>query len=194
MPARLRDGATVHLRPLAPGEVDVVEQVFTGMSARSRQQRYLVPMPRLPGGARRSLAATDSDRHVAWVALLDGRPVGLCRFVRTAHDRAEVAFEVVDAQQGRGIASTLVDAVAAVADAVGVRWLEASVAHGNHASVAVLAGLGLELRPDDGLLVGTGLLRLPAVPRVDRVAVLELAGQLVAGPTSRSTAAATSSS
>ena len=69
---RLRDGGSALLRPLVGGEVAVLETVFEGLSTRSRRQRFLVPMPRLPSGHRRALADVDGHRHVAWVALVDG--------------------------------------------------------------------------------------------------------------------------
>jgi RimJ/RimL family protein N-acetyltransferase len=188
---RLRDGGSVLLRPLVDGEVTVLETVFEGLSSRSRHQRFLVPMPRLPGGHRRVLAEVDGRRHVAWVALVDGVPVGICRYVVTAPDAAELAFEVVDAHQGRGIGSVLVDAVTTVAHARGIRWLEATVEPGNLASEAVLARVGVGLVLADGLLEGHGELRPAASSRVNRRAVLALADQLAS---SSSTAAATSSS
>lgn len=188
---RLRDGGSALLRPLVGGEVSVLEGVFEGLSRRSRHQRFLVPMPRLPGAARRALTDVDGHRHVAWVALVDGAPVGLCRVVRTSSDTAEVAFEVVDAAQGRGIGSALVDAVATVADAAGITWLEATVAPDNAASIAMLDRIGVRLHPEDGLLEGCGRLRLPEPARVDRRAVLALSRQSLS---SASTAAATSSS
>lgn len=189
---RLRDGGSVLLRPLAGGEVSVVETVFAGLSSQSRQRRFLVPMPRLPGAHRRSLADVDGDRHVAWVALVEGVPVGICRYVRTSHDAAELAFEVVDEHQGRGIGSALVDAVTTVARENGITWLEATVEPGNTASEALLARAGVRLVSVDGLLEGGGEPRpvrwsSPVNPR----AVLALAAQPAS---SSSTAAATSSS
>ncbi|WP_416956635.1 GNAT family N-acetyltransferase [Nocardioides sp. T5] len=188
---RLRDGGSLLLRPLVAGEVAVLETVFAGLSSRSRRQRFLVPMPRLPSGHRRALTDVDGDRHVAWVALVDGVPVGICRYVMTAPDAAELAFEVVDAQQGRGIASALVDAVTTVARARGITWMEATVESGNLASEAVLARVGIELFLSDGLLEGRGELRPASPPSVvNRRAVLDLAGQ---GASSSSMDAATSS-
>lgn len=189
---RLADGGSALLRPLADGEVSVVEAVFDGLSSQSRRRRFLVPMPRLPGGHRRTLADVDGDRHVAWVALVDGVPVGLCRYVRTAADAAELAFEVVDEHQGRGIGSALVDAITTVARDRGITWLEATVEPGNAASEALLARAGVRLVPADGLLEGGGTPRAvrwssPVNPR----AVLALAAQPAS---SSSTAAATSSS
>jgi RimJ/RimL family protein N-acetyltransferase len=189
---RLHDGGSALLRPLAGGEVSVVEAVFEGLSSQSRRRRFLVPMPRLPGGHRRTLADVDGDRHVAWVALVHGVPVGLCRYVRTTADSAELAFEVVDEHQGRGIGSALVDAVTTVARHRGITWLEATVEPGNAASEALLARAGVRLVAADGLLEGRGTPRAvrwssPVNPR----AVLALAAQPAS---SSSTAPATSSS
>lgn len=189
---RLPDGGPVLLRPLTGGEFTVLETVFEGLSSRSRQQRFLVPMPRLPGSHRRSLADVDGHRHVAWVALVDGEPVGICRYIRTTHDSAELAFEVADAHQGRGIGTALVDAVTTVAREHGIRYLEATVEPGNRASEALLARVGIRLRPVDGVLEGRGEPRVaPSGSPVNRRAVLALAGQPAS---SASTAAATSSS
>ena len=189
---RLRDGGSALLRPLVGGEVSVLETVFEGLSAQSRKRRFLVPMPRLPGTHRRTLADVDGDRHVAWVALVDGVPVGICRYVRITHDTAELAFEVVDAHQGRGIGSALVDAVTTVARDHGITWLEATVEPGNVASEALLARAGVRLLARDGLLEGGGRPRpAPWSSPVDPRAVRALTGQLAS---SASTAAATSSS
>ena len=179
--AQLTDGGWAALRPLRGGEIRLLEDVFEGLSPRSRQQRYLVPMTRLPGPTLRSLAHVDGHDHVAWVALVEGRPAGIARYLRTGHDTAEVAFEVVDAHQGRGIGSALVDAVTTVACASGIRWLEATVEPGNRASVALLGRLGIRLVHHDGLLEGRGRLRLLDRPKgVDRRAVLAVAAQVAA--------------
>ncbi|WP_426241631.1 GNAT family N-acetyltransferase [Nocardioides sp. LHG3406-4] len=170
--ARLPDGGAVVLRPLRPGETEALEAVFDGLSPRSRRQRYLTSMPRLPGYARRVLANVDARDHVAWLALVAGRPAGICRYVRTGRDTAELAFEVVDAEQGRGVGSVLVDAVTTVARASGVEWLEVVVEPDNAASVVLLTRLGIRLHLNDGLLEGRGRLRpLDPPSGVDRGAV-----------------------
>lgn len=177
----LADGDAALLRPLRSGEYDVLDDVFLGMSQRSRRQRFLVPMPRLPGASRRTLADVDGARHVAWVALVGGHPVGICRYVRTAPGTAEIAFEVVDDHQGRGIGSALLDAVATVAYANGITCLEASVDPDNAASIALLTRVGIELAPEDGVLVGRGPVHLMDPPRSSRLAVLHLAAAAAAG-------------
>jgi L-amino acid N-acyltransferase YncA len=176
MCARLADGSSIVLRPLRRGEARVLETVFAGLSSRSRTQRYLVSTPHLSSSTRRVLAEVDGRDHVAWLALVRGCPVGICRYVRTATDTAEVAFEVIDAEQGRGIGSVLLDAVTTVAYSNGIEWLEAVVKPDNAASAALLTRVGVTLSFDDGVLEGRGRLRLMERARVNRRAVLALAG------------------
>lgn len=172
----------------------MLQHVFAGMSDRSRRQRFLVPMPRLPGSHRRALADVDGKDRVAWVALDGDEPVGLARWSRTGLGRAEIAFEVADAHQRRGIGSALVDAVTTVAAHLGVHELEATVEPDNRASVRLLGRLGIRLRMVDGLLEGSGLLHLGEVPVVNRGAVLAVALMAQRAATTASSAAATSSS
>ncbi|HRK44966.1 MAG TPA: GNAT family N-acetyltransferase, partial [Nocardioides sp.] len=114
--AVLRDGGTVALRPLVMGEIAPQLAVLEAMSDGSRFQRFLTGMPaQLPSAARAALSAIDGRRHVAWLASIDGQPVGVARYVELEPGLAEVAFEDVDAHHGRGIGSVLLEAVATVA-------------------------------------------------------------------------------
>ena len=95
--------------------------------------------------------------------------------MRTGDGVAEVAFEVVDHQHGRGIGSVLLDAVATVASYHQITRMCATVHPSNAASLRLLRHVGLTLHLEDGLLVGDAGLVLPARSRVDRVRVLALA-------------------
>lgn len=174
VPAAVK-GGVVDLRPLRPGDTDTLDLVVGGLSAESRESRYLTPLPRLTEGMRRALADVDGCAHVAWTAYVEGLPVGMARYVRTAPRTAEVAFEVADAHQGRGIGAALLDAVTTVAALNGVRRVSASVLPGNQASLRLLRQVGLHLRPHAGLLEGESPLALMATPRVDRPAVAAVA-------------------
>lgn len=174
VPVAVRDGI-VHLRPVRPGDTATIELVFAGMSAESRASRYMVPVPHLPASMRRALTAVDGCRHVAWTAVVDGSPVGIARYVRSSPRTAEIAFEVVDAHQGRGIGAALLDAVTTVAALNGVRRIQASVLPDNHSSLRLLAELGLLMRPEGGILEGESALTLMPRPRVDRPAVAAVA-------------------
>jgi GNAT superfamily N-acetyltransferase len=173
--ARLRDGGEAVLRPLRAGEAAPLQAVFDGMSPSSRHDRYLTGLVRLTPSMLAGLTALDAHDHVAWLATVDGVPVGIARFVRTAPDTAEVALEVVDAHQGRGLGGVLLDTITTVAAFTGVERLEATVGPANHASRRLVAAVGVGLRPDGDALSGAGQLRLMDPPRVDRAAVLGVA-------------------
>ncbi|GAA2151758.1 hypothetical protein GCM10009844_34380 [Nocardioides koreensis] len=180
VPVRLPGGGTVALRPLRGGETEPLQAVFDGMSVDSRAQRYFTPMTRLPAGLVAALADVDGDHHVAWVAVLGGRPVGVGRYLLDDAGVAEVAFEVTDASRGAGIGTILLDAVTTVAAARGVRRVRASVLPENQPSRRLVARLGVHLTLADGLLEGDGPLRLLDPPRVHRHAVVALACRVAA--------------
>ena len=180
VPVRLPGGGTVELRPLRRGETEPLETVFDGMSLDSRAMRYFTPMTHLPAAMVAALADVDGDHHVAWVAVLGGRPVGVGRYLLDDAGVAEVAFEVVDASRGAGIGTILLDAVTTVAAARGVRRVRASVLPGNQPSRRMVARLGVHLAVVDGLLEGDGRLRLLDPPRVHRHAVVALACRVAA--------------
>lgn len=172
----LRDRGTAMLRPLGDGESGPLLEVFSGMSQESRAMRYLVAMPRLPGALRRTLSRHDARDRVVWVAYVDGRPAGIVRYTRLDDPTsAEIAFEVVDAQQGRGLGAVLIDTVTTVACLNGIRRLHATVLPENAPSRHLLARLGMTLTFEDGVLEGSAPLQLLEPARVDRAAVVRLA-------------------
>lgn len=172
--ARIR-GGVVAVRPLLAGEYDALGAVFDGMSRASRYSRYLTGLGGMPASMARALADVDGSRHVAWLASVDGEPVGIGRWFRTAPETAELAFEVVDRHHERGIGTVLVDVLTTVAAVSGIQRLEATVLPTNEPSLRLLARVGLAFRVEDGLLEGSGRLRLLASPRVDRPAVARIA-------------------
>src|SRR3954447_18168271 len=97
----LADGGTATLRPLRHGEAAPLLEVFAGMSELSRARRFLTGMARLPAVMLAALTDVDGCDHVAWVASVDGCPVGIGRYARTGPESVEIALEVVDAHQGR---------------------------------------------------------------------------------------------
>ena len=128
----------VRLRPLVEGETQVLEKVFAGMSATSRYFRYLAGISRLSGAMVDLLTAVDGMRHAAWVALAAGEPVGIGRYVSVPGSprTADIAVEVVDDHQRRGIGTALVEAVTITALDHGIVRLAATLDPDNHASRA----------------------------------------------------------
>lgn len=148
--------APVRVRPLTASDRDLIARVFDGLSPRSRLLRFLTPMPRLPRRMLDALAAVDGAQHAAWVATSGHEPVGVVRWVRDTRDpqRAEIAIEVVDAHQGRGIGRRLVGVAMAEAAERGIERLTFDIDESNAAATALVAAFGGHMRYEDGLLTG----------------------------------------
>jgi RimJ/RimL family protein N-acetyltransferase len=139
--------ATIAYRPLRAGERTPVLEVFAGLSERSRRLRFLGSKPRLLESDLAHLVNVGCGREA--VAAIDqetGRTVGIARFVRDeGAPEAEIAFEVVDEWQGRGLGKRLVAELGALAREQGILRFRALVAHGNTAALALVRSLGDEL-------------------------------------------------
>jgi RimJ/RimL family protein N-acetyltransferase len=157
----LRDGTCVSLRPLVPEDRALVEAAFERMSDRSRFLRFFSPVPRLPRRMLDQLMAVDQVRHVALAAIHDGECVGVVRYVVDRDDpsAADFAISVIDAYQGRGLGRALVEAIADVAAARGVRRLTLDIHPENRVMLALARSLGVRLAVVDGTM--SGALPLP---------------------------------
>ena len=143
MHTRYVDGLTI--RRLRNGDTGTVAALFERLGPRSREKRFCGAKPRLSDRELTALARVDHDHHVL-VGYVDGDslPAGIARLVRDG-DAAEVAFEVVDAYQGRGVGSTLARELAADARAAGIRQLVATVCGDNDRMVSLLKRIGQSL-------------------------------------------------
>lgn len=175
VPAEIQ-GTIAWLRPLGPDETEPLHAVFDGMSAESRYARYLQAVPALTPGMSRALTAVDGSEHVAWLATVDGRPAGIGRYFKVGPWTAEIAFEVADEFQGRGLGAVLLDTITTVAAASGIRELQAFVLASNHRSRLLLSRIGLRLVAQGaGVLEADGSFHLLEQPRVERPMVVHLA-------------------
>jgi len=97
----------IEIRPMRPGEEDVVRAVFDGLSDESRFLRFHVATPRLTGPALQQL--TSLQHGGAFVAMDNDLPVGVGRWARQHADRsrAEFSLAVSDSHQGKGLGSAL---------------------------------------------------------------------------------------
>lgn len=140
MHSRYVDGITI--RPLRNGDTETVAALFERLGDRSRERRFCGAKPRLSESELAHLARVDRNHHVL-VGYLDGdaEPVGMARLVRNGSS-AEIAFEVADAHQSRGVGSILASELAADARAAGITQLVATVCGDNARVVALLKRLG----------------------------------------------------
>jgi RimJ/RimL family protein N-acetyltransferase len=136
----------VSVERLDPGDRRSVLEVFEGLSDRSRRLRFHGPKPRLPEAEVEALADVGccGREAVSATDLVTGEVVGLARFVRDGGDpkTAEVAFEVVDSCQGRGVGARLLHELTSLARRDGVERFTAFVLPGNEGALALLRSVG----------------------------------------------------
>ncbi len=113
----------VHIRELGPSDGDVVDVVFAGLSPRSRYLRFQFLVAELSAATRHSLTALDGRTHVALGAFAEGHPIGIVRIIDLGNGRGELAVEVVDRWQGRGVGTRLLQAARDRAADMGYREL-----------------------------------------------------------------------
>jgi ribosomal protein S18 acetylase RimI-like enzyme len=133
-----KHGPELVVRPLRHGDTVTVQAVFERLGEASRRARFNGLKHRLGEQELRWLATVGPNHHVL-VAYVDGdtQPVAIARLVRSGAT-AEVAFEVADAYQGRGIGSVLTQELVSDACAAGVVEVTALVRSDNPAALAVL--------------------------------------------------------
>jgi hypothetical protein len=108
---QLRDGTPAEIR--AQRHDDEIEMLaaLEQTSAQSRQRRFFVPKRNFSDKERDYFMEIDFVHHVALVACVEdagqSHIVGGGRYVVAEAGRAEMAFMVIDAWQGRGIGSLL---------------------------------------------------------------------------------------
>ena len=145
-PVVLRDGSRAVVRPVEPGDRELIRHVFSNLSPTSRYRRFLSDADELSDEDLAYLADVDHHRHEALLALDEetGEALGVARFTRVPGDRdaAEVSVAVVDARQGLGIGTALLEALSARAREEGIGRYVALVSEDNEQMVAALEGVG----------------------------------------------------
>jgi RimJ/RimL family protein N-acetyltransferase len=145
----LRDGSTVRVRPAGPEDAAAVERLLSGLSDRSRWLRYFSRAPNIDKAVQWA-TELDDDRRYGLVATSggDGRVIGHIGFEREPDrpERAEVAMEIADAMQDKGLGTILLGQVADAAREVGVQVLNAEVLPQNHQMIKVFRDCGFPVK------------------------------------------------
>lgn len=151
----LRDGGTAHLRPIRPEDADALQAFHAGQSQASIYMRFFSFKPRLSGKEVRRFTEVDHINRVAFVITIGGEIMGIGRYDRLDDPlEAEVAFNISDAHQGRGIGSILLEHLAVAARENGIRRFTAEVLPDNRKMLMVFADAGYDLKRqfDDGVV------------------------------------------
>ncbi|HKU35968.1 MAG TPA: GNAT family N-acetyltransferase [Paenarthrobacter sp.] len=151
----LRDGGTAHLRPIRPEDADALQAFHAGQSQASIYMRFFSFKAKLSGKEVRRFTEVDHVNRVAFVITIGGEIVGVGRYDRLDDpDEAEVAFNISDSHQGRGIGSILLEHLAVAARENGIRRFTAEVLPENRKMLMVFADAGYDLTRqfDDGVV------------------------------------------
>lgn len=147
----LRDGGTARIRPITTEDAERLVSFYEQVSDESKYYRFFAPYPRLSDRDVHRFTHHDYVDRVGLAVTIGGEFIGTVRFDRindqgrpasAPADEAEVAFLVQDAHQGRGVASALLEHIAAVARERGIRRFAAEVLPANNKMIKVFRDAG----------------------------------------------------
>ncbi|MFG3192566.1 bifunctional acetate--CoA ligase family protein/GNAT family N-acetyltransferase [Streptomyces omiyaensis] len=147
----LRDGGTARVRPITADDAGRLVSFYEQVSDESKYYRFFAPYPRLSAKDVHRFTHHDFVDRVGLAATVGGEFIATVRYDRiddrglpasAPADEAEVAFLVQDAHQGRGVASALLEHIAAVARERGIRRFAAEVLPANNKMIKVFTDAG----------------------------------------------------
>ncbi|MEU5741688.1 GNAT family N-acetyltransferase [Streptomyces tendae] len=147
----LRDGGTARVRPITVDDAERLVSFYEQVSDESKYYRFFAPYPRLSAKDVHRFTHHDFVDRVGLAATIGGEFIATVRYDRIGAggtpatapaDEAEVAFLVQDAHQGRGVASALLEHIAAVARERGIRRFAAEVLPANNKMIKVFMDAG----------------------------------------------------
>ncbi len=149
----LRDGTTVHVRPVRADDEDALHAFLEALDPASRVFRFFSGGVDLRAAAH-SMADVDYAGRYGLVALRDGEVIGQGIYIDEGSGDAEVAFAVADRLQGHGLATLLLAHLAEVALDNGIPLFHAEVMPENHRMMEVFrdSGFPVEISSEPGAI------------------------------------------
>ncbi|OMH33161.1 GNAT family N-acetyltransferase [Tersicoccus sp. Bi-70] len=143
----LRDGGTAHLRPILPEDAPALQAMHMAQSQASIYLRFFTYKSQLSDRELVRFTEVDHVNRVAFIITIGEEIIGVGRYDRLeGSDDAEVAFNISDHHQGRGIGSILLEHLAAAAREKGIRTFVAEVLPENRKMLTVFADAGYEVQ------------------------------------------------
>lgn len=147
--AVLRDGSTVHLRPVRPDDEAALRDFFDTLDPRSRAFRFFSGAADV-GQAAEMMSNVDYRGRYGLIASRGAgqRPVGHGVYLELRDGRAEVAFAVAAEMQGHGLGTILLAHLAEVAEENGIATFAAEVMPQNHRMIEMFRRSGFPVEID----------------------------------------------
>jgi acetyl coenzyme A synthetase (ADP forming)-like protein len=142
----LRDGSTLRLRPVRPDDAEALHALHDRLSRESLRFRFFGAATSRADDVARLLAADHENKFVL-VAEAGSRLAGVAMYIRSAEhiERAEVAFSIADALQGRGVGTRMLETLAGIARDHHIRTFDAYVMAENDRMMRVFLNSGFEV-------------------------------------------------
>jgi acyl-CoA synthetase (NDP forming)/RimJ/RimL family protein N-acetyltransferase len=150
----LRDGGTAHLRPIRPDDADRLKRFYSRLSDETIYFRFFSLYRELSAKDIERFTVVDHHDRAALIATIGDEMIGVVRYERIGPDAAEVAFNIEDAHQGRGVGSIFLEHIAAAARERGISRFVADVLPTNGKMLHVFqdAGYVVEQEFEDGVV------------------------------------------
>jgi acetyltransferase len=148
---RLRDGASLRIRPLRPEDEPMLHDLAAHMSHEDLRLRFFTPVRGLTQAVAARLSQLDYDRELALLAERDGTALGVAHFFADPDRlRAEYAIAVRSDWKGRGVGYLLMTRLIDIAGQRGVGELVGEVLRENEPMLQMCRELGFAIAPHPG--------------------------------------------
>lgn len=144
----LRDGGGARVRPIRPEDGENVRAFFEKLGPESRYYRFFRVKESLSDKEIHHFTNIDYEDRMALVAFHEGEMIAVGRYDRDPDEPAfaEVAFAVIDEQQGRGLGTKLLELLTVYARQRGITGFRAFVLGENRQMMRVFRNSGYELK------------------------------------------------
>lgn len=135
-PVRLRDGSLVSIRQVRDKDEPALRMFLAGLCKEARRMRFFSGAINIEGAAHWAADPTVDGRGLVAHDEV-GALVAHAAYMRLDRTHAEVAVEVADHLHGRGLATILIERLAAIAEQRGITYFVAEVLAKNSAMLDV---------------------------------------------------------
>jgi len=143
-----KGGDELVVRPVRPTDEEMLSDMFYDLSDQTIINRFFSMLKSMPHRKLQTLCCIDYMNEMSLVAISGGSPkqkiVGLGSYhLNPATQKAEIAFLVADAWQGKGIGTYLMKSIVKIARTKNIKGLTAEVLRDNVAMIALMHKSGV---------------------------------------------------
>lgn len=144
-----RDGTIIRIRPVAPEDEPLLQDLAAHMNPEDLRLRFFAPIRGLTPAVAARLSRLDYDHEMGLIAEHDGLILGVAHFFADVDKRAaEYAISVRSDWHGHGVGYLLMTRLIEIAAARGVGELFGEVLRENHGMLEMCHSLGFSLAAD----------------------------------------------